>query len=134
MIEAARARVAAAANAELTFLYWRIGRRISEEILSGERGRYGEAILATLSQQLVAEYGRGFTYGWLASSGGVSRPTIVATLSQQLRWSHFRELLLPKLPLQREYSAKMLPGDSRTTQRRRFRRPSLTQVSCSNST
>jgi len=58
MIEAARARVAAAANIELTLLYWRSGQRIHSEILSGERAAYGETILATLSQQLVAEDGQ----------------------------------------------------------------------------
>jgi hypothetical protein len=75
MIEEARVRVATAANAELTLLYWRIGRRTSGKILSGERARYGEAI--------------------------------VAALSQQLSWSHFRELLPLKQPLQREYYAEM---------------------------
>ena len=42
MIDSARARVATAANSELTLLYWRIGRRIHSEILSGERAAYGE--------------------------------------------------------------------------------------------
>src|SRR4051794_26540892 len=32
---------------------------------------------------------------------------IVATLSQQLSWSHFRQLLPLKQPLQREYYAEM---------------------------
>ena len=32
---------------------------------------------------------------------------IVATLSQQLGWSHFRELLPLKEPLQREFYAEM---------------------------
>jgi len=111
MIEAARSRVATAANAELTLLYWRIGRRIHSEILSGERARYGEAIVATLSQQLVGEYGRGFTYTALTRMVGFfeafPEEEIVATLSQQLSWSHFRELLPLKQPLQREYYAEM---------------------------
>lgn len=66
MIEAARSRVAMAANAELTLLYWRIGRRIHSEVLSGKPARYGEAIVATLSRQLVAEYGRSFSAKSLA--------------------------------------------------------------------
>ena len=111
MIESARARVAATANAELTLLYWRIGRRIHSEILSGERATYGEAIVATLSQQLVAEYGRGFTYTALTRMVGFfeafPEESIVATLSQQLSWSHFRELLPLKQPLQRDYYAEM---------------------------
>lgn len=35
----------------LSCLYWRIGKRIQEEILQGERAEYGKEILATLSQQ-----------------------------------------------------------------------------------
>jgi predicted nuclease of restriction endonuclease-like (RecB) superfamily len=111
MIEAARLRLATSANAEMTLLCWRIGRRIHSEILSGERAPYGESILATLSQQLVVEYGRGFTYTALTrmASFFAAFPdeSIVATLSQQLSWSHFRELLPLKRPLQREYYAEM---------------------------
>ena len=111
MIESARARVAMAANSERTLLYWRIGRRIHSEILSGERAPYGEAIIITLSRQLAAEYGRGFTYTALTRMVGFfeafPEESIVATLSQQLSWSHFRELLPLKQPLQREYYAEM---------------------------
>jgi hypothetical protein len=111
MIEAARSRVATAANAELTLLYWRIGRRIHSEVLSGERARYGEAIVATLSRQLVAGYGRSFSAKSLARMVQFAEvfpdEPIVATLSRQLSWSHFRELLPLKNPLQREYYAEM---------------------------
>jgi DUF1016 N-terminal domain len=57
LIESARARVATAANTEFTLLYWRIGHRIHSEILSGERATYDKAIVATVSRQLVVEYG-----------------------------------------------------------------------------
>jgi len=60
---------------------------------------------------LVVEYGRGFTYTALTRMAGffVAFPeeAIVATLLQQLSWSHFRELLPLKQPLQREYYAQM---------------------------
>jgi predicted nuclease of restriction endonuclease-like (RecB) superfamily len=111
LIEAARRRIATAANAELTLLYWRIGRRIQSDILSGERAAYGREIVATVSQQLVAEYGRGFTYTALTRMMGFFEAfpddAIVAALSQQLSWSHFIELLPLKQPLQREYYAEM---------------------------
>ena len=111
LIEAARLRVATAANFELTLLSWRIGRRIQSDILSGERAAYGRAIVATVSQQLVAEYGRGFTYTALTRMMGFFEAfpddAIVAALSQQLSWSHFIELLPLKQPLQREYYAEM---------------------------
>ncbi|HKI20754.1 MAG TPA: PDDEXK nuclease domain-containing protein [Isosphaeraceae bacterium] len=111
LIESARLRAAFAANTELTLLYWRIGRRIHSEVLSGERARYGEAIVATVSQQLVADYGRGFTYTALtrmvAFFEAFPQEEIVAALSQQLSWSHFRELLPLKQPLQRDYYVEM---------------------------
>jgi hypothetical protein len=66
LIEEARSAVAITVNAGLTMLYWQIGKRINREILKGEqRADYGEQILATLSQELTAEYGRGFTYSAL---------------------------------------------------------------------
>ena len=111
MIDSARLRVATAANCELTLLYWQIGRRIHSEVLSGKRGAYGEGIVATVSQQLATDYGRGFTYTALTRMVGFFEAFpdkgIVATLSQHLSWSHFRELLPLKQHLQREYYAEM---------------------------
>jgi hypothetical protein len=40
--------VAAAVNTGLTMLYWRIGRRINQEVLKESRAGYGEAIVSTL--------------------------------------------------------------------------------------
>jgi uncharacterized protein DUF1016 len=39
---------------------WRVGDRIRREVLENERAAYGKQILATLSQELVAEFGRRF--------------------------------------------------------------------------
>ncbi len=60
LIEQARQQTAAAVNAGLTLMYWRIGQRIHADVLGGERAAYGEQIVSTLSRQLVAEYGSGF--------------------------------------------------------------------------
>ena len=61
MIEKVRSSVAVTVNAGLTMLYWRIGKRINEEVLKGERAEYGERILVTLSQELTRDYGAGFS-------------------------------------------------------------------------
>lgn len=61
LIEESRASVAAAVNAGLTMLYWRLGRRVRQEILEEGRASYGDAIVSTLSQQLTEECGRGFS-------------------------------------------------------------------------
>lgn len=65
LIDAARQRAATAVNAQLTLLYWQIGRRIHLHVVQQQRAAYGEEILATLSQELTAHYGRGFSYAAL---------------------------------------------------------------------
>lgn len=60
MIESTRSSVATAVNIGLTMLYWRIGKRIHEEILLQERAEYGKEILATLGRQLTKDFGKGF--------------------------------------------------------------------------
>lgn len=111
LIEEARNAVAIAVNSGLTLLYWHIGQRIQQELLKGERAGYGQQILATVAQQLTCDYGRGFSYSSLTRMAKLyeSYPdqTIVATLSQVLSWSHFRELLPLEEPLQRDFYAEL---------------------------
>lgn len=111
MIEEARQGVASTVNTALTMLYWHVGNRINHEILKGERAGYGKEILATLSQELVNEYGKGFSYSALTRMikfcDAFPDSKIVATLSQTLSWSHFMELLPLEKPLQRDFYAEM---------------------------
>ena len=97
LIDQARRHVAQTANAAQTLLYWHMGLRIGKEVLKGQRADYGEQIVATLSTQLVQEYGRGFNRSALARmirfSEAFPDEGIVATLSQQLSWSHFVEII-----------------------------------------
>ena len=44
----------------LTLLYWRIGKRVAEEVLGKERAAYGRLIVVSLSRQLVEEHGSSF--------------------------------------------------------------------------
>jgi hypothetical protein len=60
LIAASRQRVAAAVNAELTWLYWTVGQRLAAEVLGGERAQYGGRTMAKLGQRLGEEFGRGF--------------------------------------------------------------------------
>ena len=111
MIEQTRAGVAQAVNAGMTSLYWRVGKRIQSEILKGQRADYGKEIVATLSRQLVSRFGTGFSEKSLRRMMQFAEVfpdrEIVATLWRQLSWSHFRELLPLKEPLQREFYAEM---------------------------
>ena len=60
LVEQSRQQVAVAVNATMTLLYWQIGKRVNEEVLKDKRAEYGKQIVATLSRQLSAEYGKGF--------------------------------------------------------------------------
>lgn len=111
MIEQAKASVAVAVNTGLTMLYWQVGRRIHTEILKEDRAGYGDEIVATLSRQLEAQYGRGFSAKnirhMIKMTQAFSDPEIVSTLSRQLSWSHFKEIIYLEKPLQREFYAEM---------------------------
>lgn len=61
LIDEARRAATVAVNIGQTMLYWRVGKRIREDVLGQRRAGYGEEIVATLSRQLAAEYSRGFT-------------------------------------------------------------------------
>ena len=111
LIDTARQQVAQTANATLTMLHWHVGQRIRREVLRNGRAEYGEEILPTLSAKLVRDYGQGFSARNLARmirfAEAFSDERIVATLSQQLSWSHFVEILPLKQPLEREYYAEL---------------------------
>ncbi|MDR3158304.1 MAG: PDDEXK nuclease domain-containing protein [Zoogloeaceae bacterium] len=111
LIEAARQHVAQTANATLTMLYWHVGQRIRREVLKGGRAGYGEEILATLSQELVKDYGKGFNVSALTRMVKFAEvfpdEAIVSPLATQLSWSHFIEILPLKQPLEREYYAEL---------------------------
>lgn len=111
MIEATRSAVATTVNAGLTALYWDIGKRIHEEILKGERAEYGEEIVSNLSQQLVLEYGNGFSTKSLRHMirfvEAFPDEQIVSALRRQLSWTHFKSLIYLEDPLKREFYSEM---------------------------
>jgi len=61
VIEAAREQTAQAVNSTLVIMYWRIGKRIREDVLGNQRAEYGKKVLQIMSGILTAEYGKGFT-------------------------------------------------------------------------
>src|SRR4030042_2108824 len=59
--EEARRNSARGGNSIMTATYWAVGRRIVEEEQGGRiRAGYGEELIARLSQDLTARFGRGF--------------------------------------------------------------------------
>ena len=57
LIQSAKQRAVVAINAELTLLYWQVGKRVADEVLKGERAEYGKQVITSLAQQLTLEYG-----------------------------------------------------------------------------
>ena len=111
LIEAARQHVAQTVNSTLVTLYWHIGHRIRQDILAKHRAEYGEQIVATLSRQLVPDYGKGFSekslWRMIRFAEGFPDEQIVAALRRQLSWTHFRELIAFDDPLKRDFYAEM---------------------------
>ena len=111
LIQASRAQVVQSVNSTLVMLYWQIGTRIRRDVLDEERGGYGRQIVQTLSGQLTEEYGRGFSrsnmFNMILFAERFPRPKIVSTLSRQLSWSHFVEILQCEKELQRNFYAEM---------------------------
>ncbi|WP_262966886.1 DUF1016 N-terminal domain-containing protein [Methylobacter psychrophilus] len=92
LIQSARQRAVAAVNAELTLLYWQVGKRIADEVLGGERAEYGKQVIAGLAEQMTLDYGKSWSKRNLAQMVKFSEVfpdvQIVQTLSAQLSWSH----------------------------------------------
>ncbi len=125
LIESARERTAQAVNAGLVTLYWSIGARVRKDILKDKRAGYGEEIVQTLSAQLTAEYGRGFTrtnlFYMVQFAEAFPDEKIVHALRGQLSWTHFRQIISLDDPLKRDFYAEMCRMErwsTRTLQRK----------------
>lgn len=111
LIDEAKTRVARTVNRELIVLCWKIGERINTEVLFGDRADYGKEIVKELSKALTREYGKGFgrsnLFNMLKFQQYFSDYEIVQTLSGQLSWSHFVQLIGIEDKLKREFYAEI---------------------------
>lgn len=98
-------------NSALVLLYWRVSKRIRQDILNEKRAEYGEEIVATLSQQLVTDFGRGFSEKNLRRMVQFAEvfpdEKIVVAMIRQLSWTHFLRLIPIDDPLKRDIYAEM---------------------------
>lgn len=111
LIEAARQDVARQVNSLLVLLYWRVGKRIRQDVLEEKRAGYGERIVYAVSTQLVKEFGTGFSEKNLRRmvqfAETFPNEQIVVTLSRQLGWSHFIAIIPLDDDLKRDFYAEM---------------------------
>lgn len=97
IIEDTKRKVATHINATITLLYWQIGDHINKQLKQDRKTAYGKEILLSLSKELTSIYGKGYAYSALTRMSKVADifdKKIIATLSQQLSWSHFIELAM----------------------------------------
>ena len=91
------------ANFAMVKTYWRIGEKIVEEQGGVERSKYGDRLIAGLSEKLTAEFGKGFDK---TNLGRMRQFYLtfqnVDALRQQLSWSHYRSLIRVENPKARE--------------------------------
>lgn len=111
LITNAKSTVVRQVNQILTVTYWQIGKQIQTQVLDDNRAEYGKQTMKQLAQQLTGEFGKGFTYSSLTRMVkfylSFDDEKIVATLSQQLSWSHFVELIKLDNGIQREFYTQM---------------------------
>uniref|UniRef100_UPI0040577B77 PDDEXK nuclease domain-containing protein n=1 Tax=Candidatus Electrothrix sp. TaxID=2170559 RepID=UPI0040577B77 len=117
IVTQARNQAYSAVNTAMVQAYWLIGKRIVEEEQNGqERAQYGRQIVKTLSKELTAEFGKGFSvaniknfrqfyltfleniigYTLCSQSENVSispEKEIWHTLFTRLSWSHIRLIM-----------------------------------------
>ncbi len=89
-----RNKIYTTVNIEMLKLYWNIGKIIMEIQQGDERAKYGDSILEKLSEKLTNEFGKGFSKRNLERMRKfyICFP-ITTTVSSQLSWSHYLELI-----------------------------------------
>ena len=94
LINSSRNRIYSTVNTEMLNLYWNIGKIIMDIQEGDERASYGDAVLERLSKKLINEFGKGFSKRNLERMRKfyIYFP-IATTVSSQLSWSHYLELI-----------------------------------------
>lgn len=105
VIQQSRQQVQQAVNSAMVQCYWQIGRLIVEHEQQGQaRAVYGKQQLQTLSEQLTAEFGKGFDASNLRNmrSFYLCFPNCDA-LRHNLSWTHYRKLIRIENPAARDW-------------------------------
>jgi len=107
LIQSARFRAAQTINAEITLLYWQVGRRIRSEVLKGTRAEYGKQVVVTTSQRLTTEFGNGWStkhlFHCLRIAEVFPSDEILSTLRRELSWTHIKTISYVDDPLKRDF-------------------------------
>ena len=87
-------RLSTAVNSAMVTTYWEIGEQIFKACGENDRAEYGKRLLEYLSEQLTAEFGKGFDKSNLRKMRQFYCTfPIRDTLCPELSWSHYRVLM-----------------------------------------
>ena len=90
----AQRTMAAAVNTAMVTAYWEIGEQIYKACGENDRAGYGKKLLQYLSEQLAAEFGKGFSVQGLRNMRQFYCTfPIRSTLWSELSWSHYKVLM-----------------------------------------
>lgn len=107
LIDEARLRVAVVINAELSLLYWNIGKRLNREVLQGKRADYGKETVKLLAEFLTNKYGKGWSEKQLRhclrTAETFPDDTIFSALRRELTWTHIKTLIYIDDELKRNF-------------------------------
>jgi len=104
LIQNTRKKVYIQVNTEMLNLYWNIGKIIMNIQNGQKRASYGKEILKVLATKLTEEFGNGFSKRNLERMRMFYKLfPIATTLSSQLTWSHYVELIKIKEEEERNY-------------------------------
>jgi len=107
LIDQSRQNVAVTVNAEITLLYWKVGKRINEEILKKNRAEYGKQIIISLALQLTNEYGKGWSEKQLMhcirTAETFQDEQILSAVRREFSWTHIKSLIYINDPIKREF-------------------------------
>lgn len=105
IIANARQNAYRSVNWERTLMYWNIGKRIFEEEQQGQdRAEYGSFLIKQLSEQLLPDFGIGFSVRQLERYRQFYRMfPIASALRTQFNWTHYKLLISINDEFKREY-------------------------------
>ena len=111
IINQSKQKVASTINTELVKLYWNIGKLVKTEILQNEKAEYGTQAVESLSNELVAEYGRGYSirnlFNMIKFYEIFNDEQILHSVSAKLTWTHLKRLIYIEDELKREFYIAM---------------------------
>ena len=114
-IDKSKHSVQRAVNDAMVMLYWTIGKYLVCNVLDNNKAEYGQKVVEELALKLTLNYGKGFEKTSLFRMIKFYREfpdnQIVATLSQQLTWSHFCFAIRKQNVTKRNIGTKIVTGN-----------------------